>query len=340
MLRPIVIRNYVSILASMGFPATEVLRGTGIDPLRLNDSEYLIDSGPCQKTICNIIRLTDTPGIGLDIGERTDLLSFGITAYALTTCRFLRETIHVWKQYSEPLLGMMSRIDVGNDDNGHMTLTISEPTGSSPIFVFCVEEFFSMICELGRAMTGVRHRFEKMEFPYPPPAHRQRYESLFDCPLQLNAPLARVTIARQWVDLPLLAKDENFHKICLEHCGRILQQIQQGSPVAMRLRQIFLATPQSMPDLDAAARQLGMSARTLRRRLQEEGHNYQVLARTFRADLAREYLSSTSMSAKEIAYLLGFEDVHYFRQAFKLWTDQTVNQYRASIADRGATSKD
>ena len=88
------------------------------------------------------------------------------------------------------------------------------------------------------------------------------------------------------------------------------------------------------------ARLLGMSARTLRRHLQDEGHSYQTLARDFRADLAREYLASTNMTAKEVAYFLGFDDVHYFRQAFKSWTGQTVNEYRLSASSRNDVPDD
>ena len=77
-----------------------------------------------------------------------------------------------------------------------------------------------------------------------------------------------------------------------------------------------------------------MSSRTLRRQLQNEGHSYQSLVRDFRADLAREFLLSTSMPAKEIAYLLGFDDVHSFRRAFKTWTGLTPGEFRTERQEK------
>jgi AraC-like DNA-binding protein len=146
-----------------------------------------------------------------------------------------------------------------------------------------------------------------------------------------------VTIACGWVNLPLLTNDDEFHRICLEHCGRILHQIKKSSPIATRLRDMFLTSPQPVPSLEAVARKLGLSSRTLRRRLNEEGHNYQSLVRDFRADLAREYLISTRMAAKEVAYRLGFDDVHSFRRAFKNWTGMTPGEYRAeTLGDSGS----
>ena len=78
-----------------------------------------------------------------------------------------------------------------------------------------------------------------------------------------------------------------------------------------------------------------MSARTLRRHLQEEGASYQKLVGEFRADLAQEYLRSSSISTKEVAFLLGYNDTNAFRRAFKEWTGTTVQEYRAQLAHVG-----
>jgi AraC-like DNA-binding protein len=331
MLRPVRIRNYISILGSMGISAEEVLLGTGIDATRLQDPGYLIDAGQCKAVISNMIRLRGDTGIGFDIGGRADLPSLGITGYALVTCRIVRETLEVWHRYSEPLLGIMSKYEFESDKNGDVVITFVDPVPAHPIFVFCVEELLALTSRIGELECGVPPEFVRMEFPYPPPVYRRRYEDIFRCPIQFNASRARVTLAKHWLNLPLLSNDEEFHRICLEHCGHIVQQIRCTSPIGAQLRHLFLASPQNIPNLDAAARELGMSSRTLRRRLQDEGRGYQSLVRDFRSELAREYLRSNTMSSKEVTYLLGFSDVHSFRRAFKMWTGQTANEYRSSV---------
>lgn len=330
MLRPVRIRSYLSLMSAKGIPAEQVLMGTGINPNRFQEPDYLIESSQCQAVIGNMIRLSGDPGIGLEAGAKTDLLSLGITGYALVTCRAMRETLDVWAQYSATLLGIMSKYEVENDRDNNVVITFVEPVPTSPVFAFCVEELLALTCKIGEIECGIAPEFLHMEFPYTPPAYRQRYDKLFQCPISFNAKRASVTISKQWVYLPLLTNDDEFHRICMEHCGRILHQIKKSSPIAMQLRDVFLASPQQVPGLEAVAQMLGLSSRTLRRRLYDEGHSYQSLVRDFRADLAREYLLSTRMSAKEIGYLLGFDDVHSFRRAFKLWTGQTPSEFRAN----------
>ena len=314
----------------MGIAAKKVLEGTGIKPSEIADPNFLIERDRCQAIIENMIRLSKDPGIGFKMGSETDLLSFGITAYAMITSRYMGETLEVWGQYSEPLLGMMSKLNVENDARGDVTLTIIEPSQASPIFMFCVEEILSMTCKTGAVQCGVPPSFVRLELPYPPPPHRHRYTDLVKCPIRFNAQRARATISKEYIELPLLANDEEFHRICLEHCSQVLHKINRGSQIATELRKIFLASPQHIPSLEEVANKLALSSRTLRRRLQDEGYSYQSLVRDFRVDLAREYLNSTKMSPKEIAYLLGFDCVQSFRRAFKAWTGQTVKGYRLS----------
>jgi AraC-like DNA-binding protein len=80
-----------------------------------------------------------------------------------------------------------------------------------------------------------------------------------------------------------------------------------------------------------------MSARSLRRHLHDENTSFQIILDEFRADLATEYLVAGMMSAKEVAFLLGFAQVDAFRRAFKAWTGQTVGAFQ-SAARRAVVS--
>lgn len=71
-----------------------------------------------------------------------------------------------------------------------------------------------------------------------------------------------------------------------------------------------------------------MSTRTLQRRLQLEDTAFQTVLRDTREALARHYLTSSTMSAAEIAYLLGYDDTRSFYRAFHAWTGQTPEQVR------------
>ena len=84
----------------------------------------------------------------------------------------------------------------------------------------------------------------------------------------------------------------------------------------------------SRSDVDALARKLGMSSRTLQRRLTEEGTTFRRLLNEVRRRLATTYLMTPGVGIAEVAFLLGFSDVPAFHRAFRAWTGQAPGAYR------------
>jgi AraC-like DNA-binding protein len=84
-----------------------------------------------------------------------------------------------------------------------------------------------------------------------------------------------------------------------------------------------------MPDLPAAAQDLGLSERSLRRLLEAEGTSFRSLVRTVRRTSAEHMLRDPRYSIQETASALGFANVRAFHRAFKQWTGMTPGAYRA-----------
>ena len=86
---------------------------------------------------------------------------------------------------------------------------------------------------------------------------------------------------------------------------------------------------------DSVAKALGMSARTLRRRLEAENTTFQELRDALRKGRALEHMRESQLTISEIAYLLGFGETSAFHRAFRRWTGKTPAQYRREIAVAG-----
>ena len=78
------------------------------------------------------------------------------------------------------------------------------------------------------------------------------------------------------------------------------------------------------------AKHIGMSQRTLARRLAEEGSSFSELLSAVRRALANRYLMNPSLSISEIAWLLGYSEVSTFTRAFHRWTGASPSARRAS----------
>ena len=84
--------------------------------------------------------------------------------------------------------------------------------------------------------------------------------------------------------------------------------------------------------MEDVARTLGMSKRTLVRRLSDEGLNFTEILQQLRRDLAVRYLDDRKLHVSKIAWLLGFHEVSAFTHAFKRWTGKTPSQMRTADA--------
>ena len=82
------------------------------------------------------------------------------------------------------------------------------------------------------------------------------------------------------------------------------------------------------PSLDRIADQLGLTPRTLQRKLHELGTSHNELLDHMRRQLAMRYLREPEMAICEVAYLLGFSESSSFHRAFKRWTGVTPKEYR------------
>jgi AraC-like DNA-binding protein len=82
------------------------------------------------------------------------------------------------------------------------------------------------------------------------------------------------------------------------------------------------------PDMNRAARELGMSARSLRRRLGEEGSSFRTVTQAALHDAACSMVRNPTMTFKAISHTLGFAEVSSFNRAFKRWTGATPAQFR------------
>lgn len=98
----------------------------------------------------------------------------------------------------------------------------------------------------------------------------------------------------------------------------------------LRLRRLLTRCYGAFPSVEDAASELGMSSRTLRRRLAEEGTSYMHELDTVREQFAREYFDRGGQSVTEIAMTLGFSDSSAFAKAFRRWTGLSPSGYQES----------
>lgn len=335
MFRPLQIKRYLKLMGKRGFNAAAILHGAQIDAAQLDDPAYLIEIWQSQKVVSNMIELTGNQALGFEMGREFEFDDFGIVGYALMSSRNIRDIINLWMTFSHALVGVMLKIRLEEKDSTwRVSLAEIQPMGS--LLRFCVEESLTIGQWIGVHVMGCPLQIASVElsFSEPEPAHRRLYETTFNSPIVFNARESALNVNYPPLEMSGRdRRDSELFALCQRHCQQVLGSISAKRPLAFRLRQIFLQSPDQIPGLDEIATMQNCSARTLKRRLEAEGVSYKKLVNEFRADLAREYLASTHFSNKEIAFLLGYSEVKSFLRAFQSWTGTSMTAFREQQQD-------
>ena len=133
-------------------------------------------------------------------------------------------------------------------------------------------------------------------------------------------------------ELPLIHSDPYLNDLLLKYCEAALAN-RRGDMSHLRTRvenAISSMLPHGRVLVGDVARSLGMSERTLARKLSDEGLNFTEILQQLRHDLAVRYLDDRKLHVSKIAWLLGFHEVSAFTHAFKRWTGKTPSQMRTA----------
>jgi AraC-like DNA-binding protein len=135
-------------------------------------------------------------------------------------------------------------------------------------------------------------------------------------------------------ELLLIHSDTHLNELLLKYCEAALAD-RRGDTSQLRTRvenAIASVLPHGRVLVEDVARSLGMSERTLARKLSDEGLNFTEILQQLRRDLAVRYLDDRKLHVSKIAWLLGFREVSAFTHACKRWTGKTPSQMRTSGA--------
>jgi AraC-like DNA-binding protein len=135
-------------------------------------------------------------------------------------------------------------------------------------------------------------------------------------------------------ELPLVHSDSYLNDLLLKYCEAALAD-RRGDTSQLRTRvenAIASLLPHGRVLVEDIARSLGVSERTLARKLSDEGLNFTEILQQLRRDLAVRYLDDRKLHVSKIAWLLGFHEVSAFTHAFKRWTGKTPSQIRTAGA--------
>lgn len=298
----------------------------------LESLDVSISSATHRDLLADALFLTGDTGLGLKLGYQRSLATYDQLAYLMMSCSTFREAIDTGLKYQnypgrfsgQSIITTFSEIE----GQGCFQVNLKEELGN--LRLLAIEELLSNIITTARWVLGYPLPVTKLRCDYPAPLHAEDYRPIFNGELQFDAPVIQLFFDATILDEPLPNASPQSARLYEAMCEE--QSIRrQGGNVAWRLWPLIVADPANPPDMNAVAEVFCCSPRTLRRRLQSEGWQYQQIIDSVREIHARRALSDPTLSITQIALQLGYSDHSGFLKAFKKWTSLTPSEFRSRL---------
>ena len=205
---------------------------------------------------------------------------------------------------------------------------------SGPEPAISVDVAFATIVELARRATGHGVNPLRVEYRRSGP-HDEGYRAYFKAPVVLGADADRLILDTLDLDRPFPGHNPELIAMMTPVLGAALQELDQQADIArLVVSSLKRSLASGRPELKHVARDLGMSDRTLQRRITEAGTSFRDLLAEARRDLSQLLLANEALQIDEIAFLLGYHDSSSFHRAFRDWEGVSPRRWRESYASR------
>jgi AraC-like DNA-binding protein len=313
-----------------GVTRDELMRAASIDLDRLDDIDGRLDREEYDRVQIAALDLTGDEALGLHVGERVTARSFDVVADLASHAPTLRDAFQNFARFHRIVTdGPDTTL---HEQNGvatvHYQFPRSAPRCNRMRAEFAMVGFLRMV----RTFTRRDDAAKAVYFEHDAPEYRIEYARIFGGAERFGHAFTGIEFDAALLDRSELARNGELYTVLESLAERKLSRVTREGGHAERLRDYLTRSALAeRPQMDAVARSLGISVRSLRRRLDEEGVSFTSLLNEARATLAKRMLDDPRRSIYETAYAMGFSDPSAFHRAFKRWTGMTPTQYRHSL---------
>lgn len=322
-----VLRACLAGFTALGLDADRIRREAGIDRSALADPDARIPLAVTARVWPAAQAQWQRPALGLHTGLALPFGELGVLDYAAAAAPTLAEGLAELTRAFRVVSHGATRYELVRRADGGGELRFG---GVFPPEVrdYGISTLVGRIRHLGARIT-------RATFAGPPFADAQVYERALGLRPRFDAGTSAVWVAASDLDRPRSdARYRGLAPILGREVERLLSEIPEATASAEARRVIARCLPSGAPALTQVARALGVSGRTLQRRLTEEGTTLRALVEATREELALSYLDSGRLRVAEIAYLLGYSEPGTFTTAFKRWRGLSPSEHRARPAGR------
>jgi AraC-like DNA-binding protein len=324
------VTGMVSGLRGRGEDARSVLRAAGVAPEVLADPAQRVPIAAYAALYNELVRRMQDEGFGL-FAARLPPGTFEFLCRGALASGDMAEALDRIARFLAIVLPQLE-VSVAREGT-RARLRIAERSRlqrrrDDPRRVFAFEWLLRLVHGLACWLAARGIAFDEIVFPYGRPAHAADYALVYTESARFGGEALVASFDAAVLQWPVRRGEDELALFLDGAPGKISILYRRDREIARAVRERLADSLQALPSLDEVARSLGMSARTLHRRLSEEGSSYRAVLEGVRRKLAVARLERSGDSVARIASDLGYAEPSAFFRAFQAWTGTSPSGYR------------
>jgi AraC-like DNA-binding protein len=277
-----------------------------------------------------------TPHLGIEIVRNLPLGAFGLADYRFSASAVLLEAFANFEPRQDEF-GQVTRYQTTVADGLARTEMVPlfrfselHPVAESIGMAFVVRRLRDVLGDAVVKLTAAR-------FVCPAPATKRVYDDFFGVPVEFGADSYELVFPSRLLEAPLLTANPQIAKVLAERLPSARSAPESADAFVNRVRDAIAACLESndpILSINDVSTRLGLTPRSLQRKLRDKGVSFTGLVDAARLELAQELLAREGTLLCEIAYRLGFSGVTPFFRAFRRWTGTSPREFQRDQGER------
>ena len=245
------------------------------------------------------------PLLGFRLARDGDLRQMGLLYYAAAASETLGDALHQAQRYSSIV---NAGVVLQCSEAGNFTIALRYAGVARHSDRQQMEFLVTTLIRVCRVLTGRPLKPTAVHLAHRRSGKPSEFEKFLGCRIEFGADTDEIIFDRKVGQLPLVGADPYLNEILLHYCEQALAH-RRSNASSLRItieNAITPLLPHGKARFDAVARKLGVSSRTLARRLTAEDLSFGEILKRVRSDLTTYYLSEANLSISQVAWLVGF----------------------------------
>ncbi len=297
--------------------------------------EYVLERPDVEIPIDKYAKLLETvalksnPSIGLTMGQSIEPADLGVYGHTMAASQDVAHMLEVLSRYLYVFAQANSiRVDVGKKQ---VVISYQFRSPQMALKQQDVEFVVSAILTMLRNLTGRIIHPLCVDFEHQKPEYSRLHSQIFGCEIRFTRHGNRIHLSKTCLEFPILSADPSLFKALEFALADRLKVRSEDDDLLIKVSHLInVSLGEREPDIKQVALTLGMSKRTLQRKLATQNQVFNDMVDSTRKAIAIDYVEHSDYSLTDIALMVGFGELSSLSRAVKRWTGKSPQHLRGS----------